>query len=567
MAIYRTHAVYMSVLVASIVFAHGIASASTITPHGAVAVRSLRGSEWWGGQGARLEGDPVSITQSGIWTGNTFQSSQAWASANAAENRFLQAAATATGVGTQLFVPAGEGQGVAVWRDIATTDASTKPSGLRLNFSLSSFLSAEKYPDTTNTRNQAQIGVDWESTGWWDYNGGSHSSYAVLAGKISQSNADTKLELVEGTAWDAFAKNRVQARWDSHSFSLVPDGSKYLFEGTFHINVPYSSEHSGYRWGLALSAYTFALGGEAKVHQPSIGMPSGIALESISNRDIGPPLRVYFDSGLLPMDVPGFVVLNVSSGTQTQAEAGQLTLSGSIPLAKTGTGTLVLTVANTLTGSATVHSGQLVLAHHAALEASRLVPLPGGKVGLAPGLQAMVGGLVPNAGGLTNVGSGLITVASGLSSVDVVAAIAAGRGDGSWSGTSGITSSAAASSDGSRTVGWMENDDGSVTFGYAAAGDANLDWQIDIIDIANVLGGGKVNSGLSATWAEGDFNYDGFADILDVADFISSGLFNDGPYNAPASTIAAVPEPSTCVMALAGLACGGYTMFRRRKRA
>jgi formylglycine-generating enzyme required for sulfatase activity len=29
----------------------------------------------------------------------------------------------------------------------------------------------------------------------------------------------------------------------------------------------------------------------------------------------------------------------------------------------------------------------------------------------------------------------------------------------------------------------------------------------------------------------------------------------------------AVPEPSTCVMALAGLACGGYTMFRRRKRA
>jgi len=29
----------------------------------------------------------------------------------------------------------------------------------------------------------------------------------------------------------------------------------------------------------------------------------------------------------------------------------------------------------------------------------------------------------------------------------------------------------------------------------------------------------------------------------------------------------AVPEPSTYVMALAGLACGGYSMFRRRKRA
>jgi hypothetical protein len=34
-----------------------------------------------------------------------------------------------------------------------------------------------------------------------------------------------------------------------------------------------------------------------------------------------------------------------------------------------------------------------------------------------------------------------------------------------------------------------------------------------------------------------------------------------------ALTLTAVPEPSTCAMALAGLACGGYTMFRRRKRA
>jgi hypothetical protein len=31
--------------------------------------------------------------------------------------------------------------------------------------------------------------------------------------------------------------------------------------------------------------------------------------------------------------------------------------------------------------------------------------------------------------------------------------------------------------------------------------------------------------------------------------------------------IAAVPEPSTCASLLAGLACGGYSMWRRRKRA
>jgi autotransporter-associated beta strand protein len=562
MTIYRTHAIYTRALAASIVLAHGIASASTITPHGAVAVRSLRGSEDYQ-QGARLEGDPVSITQSGIWTGNTFQSSQAWASANAAADRFLQAAASATGVGTQLFVPVGEGQGVAVWRDVATTDAATKPSGLRLNFSLSSFLSAEKYPDKSNTRNEAQIGVDWEND-WWNYAGGSYADFTILAGGISRRDTTFNLGVVERTVFDPFANKRVDARWDSHSFSSVPDGSKYLFEGTFHINVPYSSEHRGYRWGLALSAYTFALGGEAKVYQPSIGMPSGIRLESISNRDIGPPLRVYFDSGLLPVDVPGFVVLNVSSGTETQVDAGYPTLSGTTPLAKTGAGTLVLTTANTLTGSATVQSGQLILAHHAALEASRLVPLPGGKVGLAPGLQALVGGLVPNAGGLTDVGSGVITVASGLSSADVVSAIVAGRGDGSWSGTMGVTSSAAAASSGSRAVGWIENGDGSMTLGYAASGDTNLDWQIDIIDAANFLAGGKFDTGLPAHWSEGDFTYDNVVDILDGAEFVASGLFDAGSYNSPASTIAPVPEPATCCMALAGLACDGYSLFRRR---
>ena len=31
--------------------------------------------------------------------------------------------------------------------------------------------------------------------------------------------------------------------------------------------------------------------------------------------------------------------------------------------------------------------------------------------------------------------------------------------------------------------------------------------------------------------------------------------------------VAPVPEPSTCAMALAGLACVGYSLFRRRKRA
>jgi hypothetical protein len=156
--------------------------------------------------------------------------------------------------------------------------------------------------------------------------------------------------------------------------------------------------------------------------------------------------------------------------------------------------------------------------------------------------------LAPLAGGLTDVGDGSIDVSAGLSRNDLLAALRAGRSGGSWNGMAGITSSAAAASGGSRTVGWLDHGDGSITFAYAAPGDTNLDQSVDILDIANVVAGGKFNSGVSATWGEGDFNYDNSVDILDIADFMSSGLFNAGPYNAPAANIAAVPEPGTSAM-------------------
>lgn len=38
-------------------------------------------------------------------------------------------------------------------------------------------------------------------------------------------------------------------------------------------------------------------------------------------------------------------------------------------------------------------------------------------------------------------------------------------------------------------------------------------------------------------------------------------------FTGAVAPVTAVPEPSTCMMALAGLACGSYSMWRRRKRA
>ena len=132
------------------------------------------------------------------------------------------------------------------------------------------------------------------------------------------------------------------------------------------------------------------------------------------------------------------------------------------------------------------------------------------------------------------------------------------RGDGSWNGTSGISSSNAQADlvvGLPRTVGWLDNGDGSVSVAYAAPGDTNLDWTVDILDAANILAGGKFDSGTPASWNEGDFDYDGVVDIIDVADFLSTGLLNAGPYNPPSTggDIAAVPEPAAATMIAAGV--------------
>ena len=279
--------------------------------------------------------------------------------------------------------------------------------------------------------------------------------------------------------------------------------------------------------------------------------------------------RVYVDallgSGSITKTSTGSTVITIGvadgSGTFAGLIANPL---GTISLVKTGTGTQVLAAATTFSGSTTVQGGRLHLAHAAALAASRVVPLAGGTVTFAEGLQATLGGLAPAAGGLVDVGSGMVTVAAGLSATDLVAAIAAGLGDGSGNGTSGITSSTAAASGGARTVGWLDNGDGSMTFAFAAAGDTNLDWQVDILDAANFLSGGRFDSGLPASWNAGDFTFDGVTDILDAAALISTGLFDSGAYNSPTARLAAVPEPVGGSAWWAAAACSWLVLRRHR---
>jgi autotransporter-associated beta strand protein len=237
---------------------------------------------------------------------------------------------------------------------------------------------------------------------------------------------------------------------------------------------------------------------------------------------------------------------------------------------KTGDGTLVFDQANTLTGSTTVQGGKVQLANASGLAASEVVPLAGGIVSLTPYLETTVGGLVPNAGGLVDVGNGKVTVASNLSVASLVTAIVAGRGDGSWTGTTGITSSVAASDLASgipRAVGWLDNGDGSVTAAFAAPGDTNIDWVVDVLDAGNFLTFGKYDTGLPAAWLEGDFNYDGVVDVLDASEFFGTGLYDAGNYNTPlaaAGGTVAVPEPSACAVLVVAAVVSGLRMCRRR---
>jgi hypothetical protein len=268
-----------------------------------------------------------------------------------------------------------------------------------------------------------------------------------------------------------------------------------------------------------------------------------------------------------PVIPAAYITIDVPVDTKTQRQAGHERLFGSTPVLKTGTGTLVLDQPNDLMEVMAVREGRVRLAHSAALGTGSLSVLAGAEAQVAPNTRTTVAGLTVSGSGRLDVTTGCVTVAAGLTENQLVAQIIAGRNGGDWNGASGITSSIAAAlvnAGENRTVGWLNNGDGSFTFGYAAPGDTNLDWSVDILDVANLLGSGKANSGLSATWAEGDFNYDGYVDVLDVADFTSAGLFNVGSYSDHVRALTAVPEPGTFGLLSVVFALGGMNMRRQR---
>jgi hypothetical protein len=273
-------------------------------------------------------------------------------------------------------------------------------------------------------------------------------------------------------------------------------------------------------------------------------------------------------SGGTPLSTSTYI--DIVSGTVTQVDAGYGALSGGRTFVKTGAGGLVLNQPNATINPMQVSEGTLVLANAHALPNSRISVANGATLSLGAGVATTIAHLTLSASSVVDLASGRLTIASGLSASQAVDEMRKGRDEGTWQGVYGITSRVAAAdvSQGlKRTVGWLENSDGSVTIAYAAPGDGTLDGLVDIMDVAYFLVGGRFDSGQQATWREGDYNYDGIVDILDVKDLLGADLYDAGPYNAPAGTIAAVPEPSTIGLMGVGAGVAGLVAARRKRAA
>ena len=288
---------------------------------------------------------------------------------------------------------------------------------------------------------------------------------------------------------------------------------------------------------------------------------------------------------------PTVLTINVASGSsQTQTQAGSVTISGTTPLVKTGGGTLVLDQANTLSGSTTVSAGVLQLATASALAASSVTVAANATLSLAPAVQAVVAGL--SLAGKVDLDTGRLVIPSGgMTEADLRAAVIAGRNGGTWNGASGIESGIVAAAGGTRAVGYKTNSDGSLTVAYGAQGDTNLDGFVNLTDLSSILAAGKYNTAATANWAQGDFNYDGVVNLTDLSQILSTGLYNAGSYltYTPASNQAgsfngapslsgglgmngaavAVPEPATGSLLVVGLVmvltCAFYRQRKNKK--
>jgi autotransporter-associated beta strand protein len=256
---------------------------------------------------------------------------------------------------------------------------------------------------------------------------------------------------------------------------------------------------------------------------------------------------------------------------------------GAGTLTKLGAGALTVADVTGLTGATTVAAGRLVVNGSI-----------GGPVAVHNGGMLVLDSATAPAAALDVTTSAVVLdyPAYGPNpAADVRQRIIAARGGtdliGSWQGA-GITSSAAAADSTSLSVGYAVNGDlplgpyasfrgqrvdaSSVLIRGTRIGDATLDGVVDDNDITVV--GATFGTTSGATWGLGDFDYDGDVDDNDVT--LVGALYNPTatPVGVPeigvpgiaSGSVAAVPEPSSCLL-LVWTGIGAAFVFWRRRKA
>jgi len=320
---------------------------------------------------------------------------------------------------------------------------------------------------------------------------------------------------------------------------------------------------------------------------------AGVTLATATKPSYGVTVTVADASAAGSLPTTAAFTLSIT-GSGITVPAGQTvtdatTHTGSYQLVKQGGGTLILDKANTHSGGTVIEAGTIIVKNAAGLGTGQVRVTAGATLVIDPAAGEVVGGsLVIEEGGFVDLGAGRLRIETGMTASMLVTMLLAAKGDGTWTGTTGLGSTAVAAANAAflpRTIGWLDNGDGSFTVSFAAPGDTGLDGVVDITDVANFIAGGKLDSGDPATWTEGDFNLDGVVDQLDLADFLGTGLFDVGPYGTGASGMASQPtadapaaapiatnastpgEPTAIESAFAALATDTTTPSTKKKAA
>ena len=342
----------------------------------------------------------------------------------------------------------------------------------------------------------------------------------------------------------------------------------------------------------------------------------------------GTDLQVLFAPGSPTTDI----IIDVPSGSQTQSQAGYPSISTATSVTKIGAGTVVFDAANAYAGPTTISAGTLQVANANALAATNVtvdssatlaigsgttlrapaVIVDGGTLSAAAvavnnttGITSLainagtiagapvvnisgggqmslvqdarvtvgIGGLAieqTSGGGRLDLGAGQVSIApGGISAADLRADIIAGRNGGAWNGSTGIISSTAAASGGTRAVGYVVSGDGAARVSFAAAGDVDVNGQVNVFDLVSINSSGKYGTGGASDWSQGDFNYDGVTNVFDLVAINTTAVYGQGNYFPAVPTasgigsMAAVPEPATWVLIASGFA--GLAVASRRR--